>query len=102
MRRKGASESGMSFWVKVHGTVLAACDEGLPGRVLHSDGLELEVKPSFYQGTLVEEAEFLSLLEKMGNINLVGENTVGLASKKGHVKSVLKIQDVPYALIFKE
>lgn len=92
----------MSFWVKVHGPVLAACDEGLPGKVLRSEGLELDVKPSFYQGTLVEEAELLSLLEKMGNINLVGEKTVGVAERKGHVKSVLRIQGVPYALIFRE
>ncbi len=102
MRRKGASESGMSFWVKVHGPVLAACDEGLPGRVLSSGDLRLEVNPSFYQGTLVEEGELVSLMEKMGNINLVGEKTVGVAEKEGHVKSVLRIQDVPYALIFKE
>lgn len=92
----------MSFWVKVHGPVLAACDEGLPGRVLRSGGLELEIKPSFYRGELVGEEELVSLLEKMGNINLVGEKTVGVAERKGHVKSVLRIQGVPYALIFKD
>lgn len=91
----------MRLWVKVHGTVLAACDEDLPGQVLESDGLSLEVKPSFYRGELVEEGEFVSLLEKMANINLVGENAVGIAEKRGHVDSVLRIKGVPYAIIFK-
>ncbi len=89
------------IWVKQHNGVLAACDEELLGKTFQQGEVFLEVKEDFYKGELVGEKEFVDALRKNDNINLVGEKVVSLAKKEKMVAEVKKVEEVPYALIFR-
>jgi len=87
--------------VKRHGGVLAACDASLLGKKFEENELVLDIKKSFYGGQLIEEKELTELLLTATNINLVGEQTIRIAKKKGIVSQTGKIGGIPYAMIFK-
>lgn len=83
--------------------VLAACDGKLLGKVLkHAEG-EFVVHESFYGGEKVGVHELEVLLETHENINLVGEEVVRVAKKKGLIteKGILLLDQVPHAIIFR-
>ena len=89
------------IWIRIKREILAACDENLLGSVLKKDGLEVELKHSFYGEKLVKEAEFRKALKEKGNLNLFGKDTIRIAKEEGLIHSVGKIGDVPYAIIIK-
>ena len=89
------------IWTRIKGEMLAACDENLLGSVLKKDGLEVELKHSFYGEKLIEEEEFRKVLKEKGNINLFGKNAIRIAKDEGLIQTVGNIGNVPYAIIIK-
>ena len=83
--------------------ILAACDKELAGKTLKENEISFEVKERFYKEKSVSEKELEELLEKYGNINLVGKKTVSIALKKGLVleKDVKYIEGNPHIQIYK-
>ena len=88
-------------WVKKHGKVLAACDEGIIGMTFKEGEATLRVSESFYKGSLVTKQELSELLSEYSNINLVGEETIKTAEEKNMISRVIRIEKTPYAVIFK-
>lgn len=87
-------------WIKEEKEVLAACDEELLGKKLKKGKKKIEIKEDFYKGRKVKSKELQKLIKEYGNINLVGEKTVGAAKKERGNIQVKKIQGIPHALIF--
>jgi hypothetical protein len=93
----------MTISVKVHSRgkelLVAASDSDLLGRTFRSDNLRLHVSREFYEGEILDEEAFLSRLAMATVANLVGEETVGVAIKRGFVNSdcVLVIDGIPHA-----
>jgi len=93
--------------IKIHeqGTkkVLAACDSELLGKTLFDGKIEFKVSENFYGGKKIEESELTELLSKHENINLIGEECVKIAIKKGLIResSIIRIKGVPHAQIFR-
>lgn len=96
------------IYIRVHasdnGPIVAMCDSGLVGKVLHSGEttLDLKIYSTFYVGRLVDKAEALEILKSTAKIysaNIVGEEAVGIALDAGIIDkgNVLHIGDVPYA-----
>ncbi len=81
------------------GNVLAACDSELINEVLKEGELEIEVTESFFGAEKATEEEFINLLDKHGNVNLIGNKVVEIAVKEGKVKNYSLINGVKMALI---
>lgn len=91
------------IYVKVHGNrnnrILAACDEGVLGKVFEGKGVKLIVSKNFYGGELVSEKVFVEYMKSATTMNFVGEKTIFLAVKNGYVSKdcVVKIGNVQHA-----
>jgi hypothetical protein len=83
--------------------LLAACDKELMGRTFREGELKLDVCKSFYEGEDASEEMLLNRLKNATIANLVGERTVGIATKHGLVEEgcVLRIQGVPHVQLVK-
>jgi len=79
--------------------LLAACDEALLGQTFSEGKLQLEVRPTFYDGQRLDADELGSQMGRCTMGNLVGEETVALAIKLGLVlaDNVMHIDGVPHA-----
>ncbi len=88
-------------WVKEHGRVLAACDEEIIGKTFKEEELTLTINEAFYKGRLVTSEELVELLSIHSNINLAGKQTIKTAEQKRMIKKVIKVEGVPYAVVFK-
>ena len=92
--------------VKIHAQgaerVLAAADSDLIGKTLEDGEIVFNVSPHFYDGKVVDAKKLGRLLSEHSNINLVGEQTVGVAIEKKLVtpQDVRKINGVPHVQIF--
>lgn len=86
-----------------NGNILAACDRELAGKTLKEGEIEFFVSEKFYVEEKITEKELRKKLKSFDNINLVGSRAVGIAIEENIVdkKSVLLIQKVPHAQIFK-
>lgn len=73
------------FYEREGEILLAACDEELLGRTLRSDGIKLTVSKTFYCKETVTEEELEELMPQATTLNLVGNRTVSIAKKLGHV-----------------
>jgi len=91
----------VKFWIKIHGPVLAVCDEEILGEVLEEGDICFEVKESFYKGELVDEQRLVNLLMNMRNINIIGNNAVAIADSLGLVSRTIEISGVKHAIIVK-
>ena len=89
------------FWIKIHGTVLAVCDEEILGEVFEEGEIYFEVKKSFYQGELVSEDTLKNLLINMKNINIIGNKAVCVAEELGLVERYITISGIKHAIIVK-
>lgn len=91
------------FWAKQFKTgkelVVAICDQEL----LSQRFATLEIKPEFYAGKLVDEAEALKMMEGATIINLLGRRAVELAVRAGHVtqEHVLEVNGILHAQAIK-
>ncbi|MEK6835432.1 MAG: DUF424 family protein [Nanoarchaeota archaeon] len=82
--------------------VIAICDSDLIGKKLFDKGLVLDITERFYKGELLNEEEIIEILKNAKNINIVGKEAVKLALKIGIIEeeNILKIQNIPHALVF--
>jgi hypothetical protein len=89
--------------VKVHkrgsDILIAACDEGLLGRLLKDGELRLDVSTEFYGGDQGEEDMLLSRLSAATMANLVGEEVCRIAAEHDFIDPdcVIRIEGVPHA-----
>ncbi|HJU14397.1 MAG TPA: DUF424 family protein [Candidatus Nitrosotalea sp.] len=83
--------------------MLNICDSNLVGRNLAEAGLTMNITQSYFAERIVDEGEAAQLLRNSSIINMVGEETIGLAVKMGigSPKGVKKIEGVPFLLVFK-
>lgn len=82
---------------------MAACDKELIGRTIEDKDFCVKVSESFYGSDLINEKEFVELLKKAANANLIGEKTVNLAVKLNLIseKNIIKIGSTPHVQIYK-
>jgi len=89
--------------VKVHrrgsGILIAACDEGLLGRLLKDDKLRLDVSDEFYGGDQGGEKMLVSRLAMATMANLVGEVVCRIAAEHDFIDPdcLITIEGVPHA-----
>jgi hypothetical protein len=83
--------------------LLAACDVELLGTVLRDGKIVFKVNEEFYKGPKMPVEEAVELMEESTIVNMVGQNIVDKAIKKGlvHPEAVLIICGVPHAQIVK-
>ncbi|MDD2438732.1 MAG: DUF424 family protein [Methanosarcinaceae archaeon] len=83
--------------------LIAACDRELLGIKIKQGKAVVEISKEFYEGEIVSEAELIKNLENATTANLFGARTVNCALKCGLITadSVLFIEDIPHAQIFK-
>ena len=95
------------MYAKLHRTpgsvVLACCEKEWVGKTLEDEKLFFEIKASFYQGQLVDEAGLEKLLLEADNINLLGDKPVRVALGKGFIKEsdIIRVKGVPHTNIFR-
>ncbi len=82
--------------------VVAVCDRELLNTTISDEKLTVRVHDSFYGTTTVSEEEVRSVLEKAGNINLMGERAVNAAISLGLLtrSECIMIGNVPHAQIY--
>jgi hypothetical protein len=82
-------------------TLVAVCDMVLLGRIFREGKLKLEVKSDFYKGNESSIVEALREVDAADIANLVGEQIVGAAVKKGLVDptAIVRIDGVPHVQI---
>lgn len=95
------------MFLKVHhlpgsGDVVAVCDRELLNATISHDKFSLTVHDSFYGTTPASEEEVRSVLEKAGNINLIGERAVNVAISMGLVtrSECIMIGKIPHVQIY--
>lgn len=83
--------------------MLNICDSNLVGRTLVDGELTMNITSSYFAERVVGEAEAAQLLKNSAIINMVGQETIGLAVKLGvgSQKGVKKIEGIPFLLVFK-
>jgi len=81
------------------GNVLAACDSNLINKSFIEKDKEVIISDKFYGNKKATKQEFIKLLSKHDNINLVGNKVVEIAIKEGKVKKYSLIQGVKLAII---
>jgi len=97
------------MYMKVHehtrGKIVAACDRGLVGKVLHEGDAVLDLKEyaPFYKGAPAEEADLLKAMRDASSLNLVGEKAVSVALEQGILgqNDVKYINGVPHIQIYR-
>lgn len=85
------------------GTMVAACDEDLLGRIFREGKLKLSLQTNFYGNATIELIEALVMLETADILNLVGQNIVRAAIDRGlvHPHAVISIAGVPHVQVMK-
>lgn len=83
--------------------MLAVCDKELSGKTLKSGEIEFFVSEKFYGTKKISKKQLAELLKEFGNVNLVGEKSVGVALKEKIIreKSIIRISGIPHAQIFR-
>ncbi|WP_455367560.1 DUF424 domain-containing protein [[Eubacterium] cellulosolvens] len=84
-------------------TLVAACDKDILGRTFKSGRFKLEVKESFYKGTLTSISDALQILNAADIANLTGKNIVQAAVHNGCADSraIIRIGGIPHLQIMK-
>jgi len=92
--------------VKVHQnqhrqTIVAVCDENLLGKNFEEGKRQLDLTCDFYNGTEQSESEIGDLLRNADGVHLVGGKSIQLGLQEGIIdeKSVVRIQEIPFAII---
>ena len=89
---------------EMHGQKILACtEEELIGKTFKEGEIEFTVSERFYKGKKVSAKQLKQLLEEINNINLVGEQPINIAMQLKLIdeKSVIRIQKIPHAQIFR-
>ena len=95
------------IYVKIHrsfhGSVIAACDENLIGKVLEEGEIVVDIKSysDFYKGDLIPPKDLGSVIvkENIVSANVIGKEAVKAAIDSGVIDEdhVRRIGEVPYA-----
>ena len=97
----------ISVYIKVIGRgkhrIVAVCDADLLGKTLKFGKINFEIRPEFYEGSLVHVKEAIEIIRNAPNINLVGSLIVDEALKEGlvHPQAILDIYGIPHAQIIR-
>ncbi len=77
------------------------CDETLYGKKLTTANGEILIAEPFYGGELVDIDTALRIASEAFSVNMLGEEIVKEAIKRGliHEKAVIKVDNIPYAII---
>lgn len=97
------------MYLKIHesqrGRIVAVCDEGLVGKVLKEDDVEIDLDRyrSFYMGEKADDEQVRQALERFDSANLVGNDAVEVALEMGLADrgDVTYIKKTPYMQIYK-
>lgn len=83
--------------------LLAAADKDLVGKTFKEGPLKLEVCASFYEGEDADEELLLNRLSMCSVANLVGKETIDIATREGYINCdcVITIAGVPHAQLAK-
>jgi hypothetical protein len=96
----------MQFSVKVSdyqkNMVINMCDAELMGKDVVDGELEIHINENYYGKQLVDKSEAISLLKSASIMNLVGKETISLATDLGigSESGIKIISDIPFLIIF--
>lgn len=81
--------------------LLAICDGNLIGKTFEEDDKVLNVSKNFYQGEPMFENDILKLIKDNTLLNIVGEESINFTLKHKLInkKGIIKIKNIPYALL---
>ena len=96
----------MQFSVRVSdyqkNTMVNMCDAELLGKDVVDGKLKIPISENYYGKQIVDKDEAISLLKSASIINLVGKETISLATSLGigSESGVKVISDIPFLIIF--
>jgi hypothetical protein len=96
----------MQFSVKVSdyqkNIMINMCDAELMGKNVVDGELKININENYYGKQLVEKSEAISLLKSASIMNLVGNETISLATELGigSESGVKIISNIPFLIIF--
>jgi hypothetical protein len=95
------------MFLKIHrlpdgGDIVAVCDRELINTTITSETMKIIISESFYGSCPATEAEVTEALRRAGNINLIGERSVGIAVGMGLVdrSTCIMIEKIPHAQVY--
>jgi len=95
------------MFMKIHRSrdtpdVVAVCDRELINTTIRGGTMTVTISEAFYGNTPSSEAEVREALRTAGNINLMGERVVRLATEMGLIDagSCIMIGTVPHAQVY--
>ena len=82
--------------------MLNMCDAELVGKEVVDGELKIQISENYYGKQIVEKDEALSMLKSASILNLVGKETISLATELGigSKDGVKIISDIPFLIIF--
>jgi hypothetical protein len=82
--------------------MLNMCDAELMGKDIVDGELEIHINENYYGKQLVDKSEAISLLKSASVMNLVGKETISLATDLGigSESGIKIISDIPFLIIF--
>ena len=96
----------MQFSVKISdyqkNMMINMCDAELMGKDIVDGELKININENYYGKQLVDKDEAVSLLKSASILNLVGKETISLATGLGigSESGVKIISDIPFLIIF--
>ena len=96
----------MQFSVRISdyqkNTMLNMCDAELIGKEVVDGELKININESYYGSQIIDKDEAISLLKSVSILNLVGKETISLATEFGigSKDGVKIISDTPFLIIF--
>ena len=96
----------MQFSVRISdyqkNTMVNMCDAELIGKDVFDGKLKIHISENYYGKKIVDKDEAISLLKSASIMNLVGKETISLATSLGigSESGVKIISDIPFLIIF--
>ena len=96
----------MQFSVRISdyqkNTMVNMCDAELIGKDVIDGKLKIHISENYYGKKIVDKDEAISLLKSASIMNLVGKETISLATNLGigSESGVKIISDIPFLIIF--
>ena len=96
----------MQFCVRISdyqkNTMVNMCDAELIGKDVVDGKLKIHISENYYGKKIVDKDEAISLLKSASIMNLVGKETISLATSLGigSESGVKIISDIPFLIIF--
>jgi len=90
---------------KAYRDIVAISDTDLIGKIFEEGIKQININPNFFQGEEKTKEEILNILRDLekedATFNIVGKESINTALEAGIIKpeGILKIQDIPIALV---